>query len=454
MARPSCTLANLAVGLWLGQRLAQECAKNVERLPMNFFHACRRAIRSLLLPALLSAQCASTLAQPLPIDVLHWWTSAGERLAVEQLHAQLLLNGVRWKDVAIPGGGGMAAVKVLKSRVLMGSPPDAAQLIGTTLKDWDDLGLVMPLTAVASRQQWAQTVFPTILNLITYNGVVIAAPLGIHRINTILYNRHVFARLGLLPPTNWEEFAVVAQKLIVQGIKPLAWSDEAWQIATVFEAVLLGEVGSKRYRELIVNRQSSAWLSPDIDNALERIRWLRNISGEVPRERPWTESAREITSETAGMFIMGDWAKGELMAWGASPERDFGCVAVPGTQKMHLYSVDTLAMLRNPRKRTEAQAKLAEVITTVKSQNAYNRVKGSVPVRSDIDPASLDPCARDSWTTFAARDAALVPSLAHRMAADEATKDAVAQVLWRFLLNPQMQTKEAKRRLALAVNPP
>jgi glucose/mannose transport system substrate-binding protein len=121
---------------------------------------------------------------------------------------------------------------------------------------------------------------------------------------------------------------------------------------------------------------------------------------------------------------------------------------------MHLYSVDTLAMLRNPRKRTATQEKLAEVVTTAQSQLAYNRIKGSVPVRNDIDPATLDPCARDSWTAFAARDAALVPSLAHRMAADEATKDAVAHVLWRFLINPQMQANEAKRRLALAVSAP
>jgi hypothetical protein len=40
------------------------------------------------------------------------------------------------------------------------------------------------------------------------------------------------------------------------------------------------------------------------------------------------------------------------------------------------------------------------------------------------------------------------------MAADEATKDAVAHVLWRFLINPQMQANEAKRRLALAVSAP
>ena len=413
-----------------------------------------RQVMKLALSVWLWVLSCTALAQVMPLDVLHWWTSAGEQLAVEQLHASLLLNGVRWKDVAVPGGGGMAAVKVLKSRVLMGDPPDVAQLIGTTLTDWNDMGLVMPLNAVANRQRWAPTLFPTVMKLVTYKGVVIAAPLGIHRINTLFYNRHVFARLGLQPPANWEEFEGVAHKLSAQGIKPLAWSDEAWQIATVFESILLGEVGPERYRELIVQRKSSAWLEPGIEKALTRLRWLRNINGDTPKERAWTDATRDLASESAAMQIMGDWAKGELMAWGANPEKDFGCVAVPGTQQMHLYSVDTLAMLWSKSKRTATQEKLAEVVTSSPTQLAYNRAKGSVPVRADTDVASLDSCARDSWSVFAAPGSARAPSLAHRMAADEATKDAVAQALWRFLITPQMPAKEAQRRLASAVRAP
>ena len=238
---------------------------------MNLLNAHRQAMK-FLRSALLWVPCCAALAQPLPLDVLHWWTSSSEQLAVDQLKAHLLFNGMRWKDAAIPGGGGMAAVKVLKSRVLLGDPPDVAQLIGTTLTDWNDMGLVMPLNNVANRQRWSQTLFPTVMKLVTYKGVVIAAPLGIHRINTLIYNRHVFAKLGLIPPANWEEFELVAQKLSAQGVKPLAWSDEAWQIATVFESLLLGEVGPAQYRDLIVKRKSPAWLEPGIEKALTRLR--------------------------------------------------------------------------------------------------------------------------------------------------------------------------------------
>jgi glucose/mannose transport system substrate-binding protein len=393
-------------------------------------------------------------AQPQPVDVLHWLTSASERRAANQLSQYLAANGVQWRDAAIPGGGGMAAVKVLKSRVLLGDPPDVAQLIGTTLTDWADVGLVLPLNAVATRQRWAQTLFPTVMELVSYQGDVIAAPLGIHRINTLLYNRRIFTRLGLTPPRSWAEFEILARKLHASGIKPLAWSDEPWQIATVFESVLLGEVGPALYRDLIVQRKSNAWLDPRVERALNRLRWLRAVNGDTPREQPWTDAARELLLGNVGMMVMGDWAKGELMAWGASPVKDFGCVVVPGTENMHLYSIDTLAMLVNARHREATQERVAELVSSLPAQLAYNRIKGSVPTHRDIDISSLDSCARDSWDTFADPRSARVPSLAHRMAADESIKDAVAQTLWRFLADARMEPAEAQRRLAAVIRAP
>ena len=391
------------------------------------------------------------------LDVLHWWTSASERRAADQLGVLLGAAGVQWNDAAIPGGGGMAAVKVLKSRVLMGDPPDVAQLIGSTLTEWADIGLVLPLNALAARQRWQQALFPTVMELVSYKGDVVAAPLGVHRINTVLYNRHLFAKLGLRAPRSWAEVAAVARAFSAAGIKPLAWSDEAWQIATVFESLLLSEAGPALYQEMIVQRKPAAWMDPRVERALQRLRWLRNLNGDVPQERAWTASARELMQGTAAMLIMGDWAKGELMAWGASAQTDFGCVAVPGTEKMHLYSVDTLAMLVNTRHPVALQEKMAETVSGMTAQLAYNRIKGSVPVRRDLSASainSLDGCARDSWETFAAPGNARLPSLAHRMAADEVTKDAVAQALWRYLADPRMDALEAQKRLAAVIHLP
>ena len=388
------------------------------------------------------------------LDVLHWWTSNSERWAANTLAMHFAYSDVHWMDAAIPGGGGMAAVKVLKSRVLMGDPPDVAQLIGATLTDWADVHLVLPLNTVAQREHWNQRLFPTVMQLITYKGNVIAAPLGIHRINTLLYNRHLFQRIGMEPPKTWAQFEIVSKKFKDLGVRPLAWSDEPWQIATVFESVLLGEVGPEMYNDLIVRRQAESWTDQRVTRALLRLRWLRQIASDTPKERAWSKSAFDVLQGDAAMLIMGDWAKGELMAWGANSEQDFGCAAVPGTQRMHLYSIDTLAMLMSKRHRQKAQETVAQIIVNTDVQLDYNRVKGSVPVLNDIDAAKLDQCASDSWTTFANPRNARVPSLAHRMAADENIKDAVAQALWRYLVNPQGDTADLQRRLASIMRTP
>ena len=381
------------------------------------------------------------------VDVLHWWTSAGERRAVDRLVQQLESQGLSWNDAAIPGGGGVAAVKVLKSRVLAGDSPDVAQIIGRTLNEWADLGLVVPLDDVAQRGKWKQAMFPVVLRTASRDGHVIAAPMGVHRINTLLYNKTLWDRLKLSPPATWDDIEQAAKAMRAQQVLPLAWSDEPWQVATVFEALLLSEGGPALYSELASAQRPQAWQDARVLAALNRLRWLRDLNGEPPTEQRWTAAARQLYAGRAGMFFMGDWARGELMAWGAQPGIDFGCVPVPGTAGMHLYSIDTLAMLVGKAQRRPLQERLAELVVQPGVQLAYNQAKGSVPVRMDIDPNQLDECARDSWQTLARPGSPLVPSIAHRMAAGESTKDAIADALHRFVRSRAVSAKEAQARL-------
>jgi len=385
------------------------------------------------------------------LDVLHWWTSVGERRAVEQLVQQLDKRGIAWNDAAIPGGGGSGAMKVLNSRVLARDPPDVAQVIGRTLADWSDLGLVLPLDEVALRNRWGASLFPVVQRVITHRGRIVAAPLGVHRINGLLYNQRVWARLKLPVPKTWDEVEQTAATLRRAGIAPFAWSDEPWQIATVFETLLLSEGGPALYAELAATQRWQAWQDPRVAKALARLRWLRKLNGETAIEQRWTASTRQLYLGEAGMLIMGDWARGELSAWDAQAGRDYGCTVVPGTAGMHLYSIDTLAMLVGKRERKAEQERMAEVVVSPAAQLAYNQAKGSVPVRDDVDPAQLDECARDSWQTLKRSDSPQLPSIAHRMAADEATKDALADALHRFVKDPGITPERAQERLVALI---
>lgn len=407
----------------------------------------------LQLPLLLALGLIATpahCASPPPdstLQVLHWWTSDSERKAATVLSDHLAEEGVVWRDAGIPGGAGIGAGKVLKTRVLASDAPEVTQIIGASIKEWADLGFLLELDKVAAQNKWNASLFPTIQSLIQHRKHVMAAPLGIHRINTLFYNRSLFARLNLTPPESWNDMVAVSSRLKETGVTPLAQSSEPWQVATLFENLVLAESGPAFHAELFVRLNPQALMDPRFTDALARLRQMKSWMGESVKERPWPAVARQFANHEAAMIIGGDWIKGELNDWGYATDDEFSCIPMPGTGKYHLYSVDTLSMFANDYSHVAAQEKLAQLIVTPAVQTEYNGVKGSVSVRRDADPAKMDSCARASWTVFGEGSAVQAPSLVHRMATDESSKDAIIAVIHRFFVDDAMAPAEAQRRL-------
>lgn len=393
----------------------------------------------------------SAAARADSLQVLHWLTSAGERKAVNSLVTRLAADNIEWRDAAIPGGAGVGASKVMKSRVLAGNSPEAMQLIGFSLVEWANLGLLLQLDSVAAAGNWSTQMYPTAWAQLQSRGHVMAAPLGIHRVNTLFYNQRVFARLGLAPPKTWADFERVARRLKQAGVTPLAQSGEAWQVATLFETLVLAEGGPAYYRELFVQMSPAAFADARLLRALARLKSLRQWMPQPLRERPWPEVARQFADGEAGMFVMGDWVKGELNAWGIATDDGFGCVAVPETGAYHLYSIDTLAMFAADYKHQAAQEKLAQVVTAAPAQFEYNQIKGSISVLRTADQSKMDSCARASAQAFGRGAAAQAPSFVHRMATDEASKDAIIAEVQRYFNDERQGAAETQRRIGAMV---
>jgi len=407
----------------------------------------RAPARARALSLLLSLACAGPAFAAPGLQVLHWWTSSSERKAADYLAGQLRGEGIAWQDAAIPGGAGLGAGKVLKGRVLAGDAPEVTQLIGPSIAEWADLGLLLELDNVADAGAWNSFLFPTIQALVVHRRHVVAAPLGIHRVNTLYYNRPLFDRLKLAPPTTWRQFEEVARRLRAAGVAPLAQSSEAWQVAALFENLVLAESGPAFYRELFVQRSPAAAADRRTHEALLRLRAIKGWIGGDLAERTWPEVVHQFARGQAGMMIMGDWAKAELAEHKALPERDFGCAAAPGTADYHLYSVDTLAMFAGGYRHMGAQEQMARLMVTPGVQASFNQLKGGVPVRRDADPGAMDSCARQSWTVFARGAAVQAPSLVHRMALDEASRDAIIAEVHRYFLDARVPPAQAQRRL-------
>lgn len=404
--------------------------------------------RRLLTAGLAAAALPAARAAEVSLQVLHWWTSPGERRAADVLVARLAEEGIRWRDAAIPGGAGVGAGKVLRSRVLAGDAPEATQMIGATIVEWADTGLLLELDGVARGGQWAQALFPEVLRGVQHRGHVVAAPLGIHRINLLYVNLALFERHRLAVPRQWDDWAAAAQVLQQAGVVPLALSREPWQVTTLLEGLLLASGGPVLYRALFSRLDARAAADPRFAEALARLRLAKAWAGADLTEQPWTRALERLRSGSAAMMVMGDWAKGELVAGGWNPGEHFACVPVPGTAGHHLYSVDTLTFFARDYAQAAAQERMAGALLAPALQAEFNRAKGSVPVRRGLDAAAMDACARESYTLFARGGDALVPSLAHRMATGESNKDAIVAELHRFFVNDALPVAEAQRRLA------
>src|SRR5512137_2548140 len=95
---------------------------------------------------------SASLAQAGEVEVLHWWTSGGEAKAAAELKATMQKKGHTWKDFAVAGGGGDAAMTVLKSRLVSGNPPAAAQIKGPQIQEYGSLAA--NLDEVAKANKW------------------------------------------------------------------------------------------------------------------------------------------------------------------------------------------------------------------------------------------------------------------------------------------------------------
>ena len=369
------------------------------------------------------------------VEVLHYWTSGGEAKSVAELKKIMQAKGHVWKDFAVAGGGGDNAATVLKSRVVSGNPPAAAQIKGPAIQEWANEGVLANLDPVGKAEKWDSLLPKVVADVMKYKGNYVAAPVNVHRVNWMWANSAVLKKAGVTStPKTWDEFFAAAEKVKKAGLIPVAHGGQNWQDFTTFEDVVLGVGGAKFYEDAMVKLDQKALTSPTMTKSLETFRKIKSYTDPASPGRDWNLATAMVIGEKAAFQFMGDWAKGEFTAAGKVPGKDYVCAAAPGTANAYTFNVDSFAMFKlKDAGAQKAQADLAAAIMGTQFQEIFNLNKGSIPVRLNMDMAKFDDCAKQSSKDFVATSKAggLVPSVAHGMAiapaAEGAIKDAVSQ---------------------------
>ncbi|MCH2250548.1 ABC transporter substrate-binding protein [Cognatishimia sp.] len=384
-------------------------------------------------------------------EVLHWWTSGGEAKSVAVLQQEFADNGGTWTDMPVAGGGGDAAMQALRARVLAGNAPTAVQLKGPAIQEWYEEGVLADISAVAEAQGWADVLPESIAGHMKCEGSWCAAPVNVHRVDWIWANADVLESNGIAMPTSWDEFNAAAKKLQAAGIIPLAHGGQAWQDATVFEAVALGILGADGYRKAFVDLDQETLTSPAMVAVFDQMRMMRGFVDPNFPGRDWNLATAMVMNGEAAFQIMGDWAKGEFLAAGKAPGDDFLCASTPG--EGFLYNVDSFAMFSVDGDDKQAgQALLAELIVGKNFQKVFNLNKGSIPARTDVSLDEFDSCATLSSDEMAASNegGSLLPSYAHGMALRGAQSGAITDVVTQHF-NSDMSSEDAVAALWASV---
>jgi len=403
--------------------------------------------------ALVAALTAGAAAAG-EVEVLHYWTSGGEAKSAAELKKIMQSKGHTWRDFAVAGGGGDNAATVLKSRVVSGNPPSAAQVKGPAIQEWAAEGVLANIDAVAKAEKWDANLPKVVADVMKYKGNYVAAPVNVHRVNWLWGSSEALKKAGVAAmPKTWDEFFAAADKLKAAGLVPVAHGGQSWQDFTTFESVALGVGGAKFYQDALVKLDDKALNSDTMKKSLETFRRVKSYIDPAAPGRDWNLATAMLIQGKAGFQLMGDWAKGEFLAAGKAPGKDFLCAAAPGTANAYTFNVDSFIVFKlKDAGAQKAQGDLAASIMSPEFQEVFNLNKGSIPVRLNMKMDKFDDCAKLSAKDFVdtAKTGGLVPSVAHGMAIRPAAEGAIKDAVSQFWNDDKMSVADAMKKIASA----
>jgi glucose/mannose transport system substrate-binding protein len=350
--------------------------------------------RRLALAAWLCASAAAAQAGP-RAEVIHWWTSGGESAAVREVAQAYRDAGGAWIDSAIAGGDQSRAVTV--NRIIGGNPPTVAQF--NTSKQFLDIieeDMLNDVDEVARREDWDHNLPEPIIGVIKVKGHYYAAPMNIHMQTWLWYSKAAFAKAGIRrEPASVDELFAALDKLKAAGLIPLAQGGQPWQEVILFSSMLSNLGGRDLYLKVIRDRDQAAIGSAAFRKVLLAYKRLQAYVDPAAPGRNWNDATALVISGRAGIQIMGDWAKGEFTNAGQVAGRQYGCIPGLAANSPYVIQGDVFVFPKtDDPDAIRAQKLMASVVERPALQLRFSKLKGSLPVRPDLDASQLDVCAQ------------------------------------------------------------
>jgi glucose/mannose transport system substrate-binding protein len=366
------------------------------------------------------------------VEVFTWWAAGSEKLGLDALVGVFNTQHPDYTFVngAVAGGAGSAAKDLLQSRLQAGDPPDTFQAhAGKELTDYIDAGQIEDVSALYDEFE-IRDVFPAdLLALLTVDGMIYSVPSNIHRANVVWANPSVLKAAGLDPKATYDSIDAWFPALDAVKAKGKTALSVAttWTQVNLLETVLISDLGDDAYIGLWDG--STDWEGADVTKALEDFQKLMSYTNKDRDGLDWPEATQMVIDGKAGFNVMGDWAVAAFEEQKQVAGKDFIYFPVPGQDGVFDFLADSFTLPVGAKNPDGTKAWL-ETVSSLEGQTAFNKAKGSIPARTDADPADFSEYQQSAITAFG--EDTIVPSLAHGAAASIAVLNAIADATSKF----------------------
>ncbi|MFI2487406.1 extracellular solute-binding protein [Promicromonospora kroppenstedtii] len=367
------------------------------------------------------------------VEVFTWWAAGSEKAGLDALVGVFNEQhpDIEFVNGAVAGGAGSAAKDLLQTRLQAQDPPDTFQAhAGAELQDYIDAAQIEDVSDLYD-EFGLTDVFPADLvdRLSTEDGAIYSIPSNIHRANVLWANPTVLEDNGIDPEATYEDldaWMADLDKLDKAGVTALSVGT-TWTQVNLLETVLLADLGPEAYSGLWDG--STDWEGPEVKAALEDFETLMSYTNDDRDGLDWPEATQMVIDGSAAFNVMGDWAVAAFEEQDKALGTDFTAAPVPGTDGVFDFLADSFTLPVGAPHPDGAKAWL-ETVGSLDGQVAFNKAKGSIPARTDADPADFSEYQQTAIDSFA--NDTIVSSLAHGAAAPVATLNAISDATSKF----------------------
>lgn len=379
-----------------------------------------------------STDPADPAASASEVEVFTWWASGSEKLGLDALVAVFdtqhpdteFING------AVAGGAGSAAKDLLQSRLQANDPPDTFQAhAGAELSDYISAGQLEDVSALYDEFDLRDAFPQDLVDRLTVDGKIYSVPSNIHRSNVVWANPAVLEEAGLDAAATYaslDDWFTALDAVKAAGKTPLSIAT-TWTQVHLLENVLLAELGDAAYSGLWDG--TTDWAGAEVTGALEAFEKLMSYTNTDRDGLDWPDATQQVIDGQAAFNVMGDWAVAAFEEAGKVAGTDFTHFPVPGTDGVFNFLADSFTLPVGAPHAEGAKAWL-ETVGSLEGQTAFNKAKGSIPARTDANPADFSEYQQSAIASFG--EDTIVSSLAHGAASPVAVLNGISDATSKF----------------------